>query len=200
MCQITDTWHSIQTGLPSASLWGTVVRTTLKMSAVSQWCPSVRNESCLFLSSDFSTSFSSETYLSRPCFSAVFALFCDLRLPLSPAGRLLCPVALKPARHCPPSIQILLAHSLCPGDRRPEYTPYKTSCHRQWLKPAFRDIFNYFKLTQRCHYVARFLAWLCSAPATQLPTSPPPCDNYLFEAPPPPCRKALADAPDLRAG
>jgi ankyrin repeat protein len=70
------------------------VRTTLKMSAVSQWCPSVRNESCLFLSSDFSTSFSSETYLFRPCFTVVFAVFDDLRLSLSPAGLSLCPAAL----------------------------------------------------------------------------------------------------------
>jgi hypothetical protein len=63
-----------------------VVRTTLKIYAVSHWCPSVCNESFLFLSSDPLASSPSKTYLSRICFNVVFALLDDLRLPLSTLG------------------------------------------------------------------------------------------------------------------
>jgi hypothetical protein len=67
------------------------IRTTLKMSAVSQWCPSVRNENNLFLSSDSSTSSPSETYLFKRCFNVVFSLLdANLRLPLSTARLLFC--------------------------------------------------------------------------------------------------------------
>jgi hypothetical protein len=77
------------------------VRTTLKIYAVSQWCPSVCNESFLFLSSVHFASYSSETCLSRSCFSVVFAFLEDLRLSLSTAGLLFSLPLLRPDRHCP---------------------------------------------------------------------------------------------------
>jgi hypothetical protein len=152
------------------------IRTTLKMSAVSQWCPSVRNESCLFLSSDFSTSFSSETYLFRPCFSVVFALFDDLRLPLSPAGLSLCPEALKPARHCP--LSSAMAESSLPR-------------HRQAIRSTLSSPNDVIPLRA---FSPGFAQRPRPIVETQLATSTPSCDNYLFQAP-----RRKADAPDSHA-